>query len=410
MPLSFLAFVFLVCAEYLGLGNYVPGYDALHAPLILSFLLIVMVIARHGFGEVLEHKQAKYYILFVILTAAGMAHGLIQSNAITPTKQQVGYLALMIIGFYLVDDTKKINFYAFMFVLTHIIVTLVNFEKLGNQRSGYFTAGFFLGDGNDFAWSLNIALPFSLFFLLRADKKIVKLFSLGATILLLIGIVGTQSRGASLALMGGFLYYMFYISEKKMRGVLLLIVVASSILLFAPPEYLGRLETISAYEEDTSATARLKAWRTATDMAVDNPILGVGAGSFNSAYGRFYRRSGDPVRWISTHSVYFKVLGEYGFVGLFIYLMVIYHNLATNRRTRAIIQDNPGLVSVDKLWPDVLNMSIVACSIAAMFLSGLNYPHLFLLTMLTMATSRMVSTELLIEDSSSTDKEVSSFG
>jgi hypothetical protein len=63
-------------------------------------------------------------------------------------------------------------------------------------------------------------------------------------------------------------------------------------------------------------------------MAFDYP-LGVGAGNFNSAYGRFYRGNIDPkawgaARWISVHSIYFAVLAEYGFLGLFLWLFILW--------------------------------------------------------------------------------------
>ena len=87
----------------------------------------------------------------------------------------------------------------------------------------------------------------------------------------------------------------------------------------APSGYFGRMGTVADYEEDNSAQQRLQAWGAALRMALDHP-LGVGAGNFNSAYGRRYNPStvGEGVsrvgwgnmRWISPHSIYFKPSGS----------------------------------------------------------------------------------------------------
>ena len=68
------------------------------------------------------------------------------------------------------------------------------------------------------------------------------------------------------------------------------------------------------------ALARLEAWGAAIKMSIDYP-LGVGAGNFNSAFGRHYidlsnsRVGWGAQRWISAHRIYFKVLGEFGVLG-----------------------------------------------------------------------------------------------
>lgn len=394
MPITILLFVFIVGAEYLGLGNYIPLYKKLPIPLLISFALFLHVLNKNSVSEVLEHKQVKYYLFFIMLTASAMVHGLIHSYAIEPVKTQIGYFMLTVIAFFLIDNQKKAVLYASVFAIAHVLIIFANLDKFGQARTGYFKASFFLGDGNDFAWSLNIALPLAMFLIFSFKKPLYKAIFTATALFLLLGIVGTQSRGAFLALAAGFLYYLFFITEKKSSGIMLVLVVAISVVVFAPSNYFSRMETISSYEQDSSAMGRIKAWRSATEMAIDNPVLGVGAGSFNSAYGRFYRRPGDPVRWISTHSVFFKILGEYGFLGLFVYLMVIYHNFKTNFRTIQLIKENVNKVDLDILWPKCVNWSLVCCSVGSMFLSGVSYPHLFLLTGLTISASRIVTSQI----------------
>ena len=394
MSIYFILFVFLVSAEYIGLGIFIPVYNALPIPLLLSFGLFLHVVYKNGHRPIFEFSSAKYLLFFIFLTASAMAHGLIQSYAIDPLKVEVGYFMLLVIAFYLVDDKKTILVYALVFVSVHVFLVMLNINKLGHERMGAFMASFFLGDGNDFAWSLNVALPMAFFVLMVAKNFAFRLIAIGMIGVLLLGIIGTQSRGASLALVSGFLYFFFYVTHKKLSAIIVISIVAFTVVLVAPDNYFNRMETLGNYQEDTSAMGRIHAWRTATEMAVDNPLLGVGAGSFNSSYGRSYRKPNDPSRWISTHSVYFKVLAEYGFPGIFVYLMIIVHSLRINNRTAKALEANPGGASISVLWPKCLNWSIVSWSVGALFLTGLDYPHLFLLVGLSMSASRIVTKEL----------------
>ena len=109
------------------------------------------------------------------------------------------------------------------------------------------------------------------------------------------------------------------LAKRKAATAIALVLVVGVALLFAPSGYVNRMQSIDNYQDDSSAQGRIRAWKASARMAIDYP-LGVGAGSFNSAFGRFYMptdaQGWAPNRWISAHSVYFKVLGEYGFLGL----------------------------------------------------------------------------------------------
>ncbi|MEJ2612889.1 MAG: O-antigen ligase family protein [Candidatus Thiodiazotropha sp.] len=272
-------------------------------------------------------------------------------------------------------------------------------DKLGAERVGSYKAGFFLGDGNDFAWSLNLTFPLALLLAATTKKILFKYLYFTSAAAIIVGIVGTQSRGATIALAVGLLYYLIFISTKKLAGILLLALIVLGVMLFSPSGYFDRMGTISSYEEDTSAMGRIKAWNTAIEMAVDHPILGVGAGSFNSAYGRIYRKPSDPVRWISTHSIYFKVLAEYGFTGILIFLLIIWHSIKVNISTIKLIKENQNnLIDITTLWPHCLIWSIICWAVNGVFLTGFSYPHLYLLTGISVALNRIVLNEIETAD------------
>jgi probable O-glycosylation ligase (exosortase A-associated) len=273
-------------------------------------------------------------------------------------------------------------------------MVVINVDKLGAERVGQYLAGFFLGDGNDFGWSMNLAFPLALHLAATTKNTLYKAVYFALAGIIVVGIIGTQSRGSTLALAAGLLYYLTFISNKKLVGFSLLGIIALGVVLFSPANYFSRMSTITSYEEDSSAMGRIKAWGTAVEMAIDHPILGVGAGSFNSAYGRIYRKPDDPARWISTHSVYFKVVSEYGFPGIILYLLTIWQSIKVNRNTLELIKNNQDKLDLTPFWPQSLIWSTISWSVCAAFLTGYLYPHLFLLIGLTIGMNRMVVREL----------------
>jgi O-antigen ligase len=153
------------------------------------------------------------------------------------------------------------------------------------------------------------------------------------------------------------------------------------------------MRTIENYGEDSSAQGRIRAWKAAFAMAVTRP-LGVGAGNFNSAYGRYYMpqdaQGWGTARWISAHSVYFKILGELGFPGLLLLCAVLFTNLRDHWRIVRLIRANPSRYDLQEQWPGLLAVGVMGYGVGGIFLGGVTYPHIFLLTGLTVACRRHV--------------------
>ncbi len=138
-------------------------------------------------------------------------------------------------------------------------------------------------------------------------------------VLTALAAIGTQSRGALLgmAAMG----VMFWL--KSRQKFMIAVYAATAVLLviaFMPPEWYERMATIKSYEEDRSATGRINAWHMAWNLASDRPL----GGGFET-FGRemFHRYAPNPGDFRDVHSVYFEVLGEHGFVGLGLFLILV---------------------------------------------------------------------------------------
>ena len=89
------------------------------------------------------------------------------------------------------------------------------------------------------------------------------------------------------------------------------------LLYFMPVEWYERMATIDDYSDDRSAMGRISAWWTAWNIAL-NHVTGVGFNTATAALFAKYSPYPDYVH--AAHSIYFQVMGNHGFIGLFIFL------------------------------------------------------------------------------------------
>jgi probable O-glycosylation ligase (exosortase A-associated) len=392
----FVGYLFVLAIEYLGLAGDFPILKTMRAASLISYALLTIVILRVGVSQLFASRQTKLIAGFVVLTGLSVFWAYVQTYAVDSIRPIVDYLTLTLLTMALVDRPSRLEKLALLFSAVAVVLLLRNLSHLGNAaRMGSFHAGYFMGDGNDFAWGMNVIMPIVLGLVIAQRRLIPRLIGIVGFGSCVLGMIATQSRGGTLGFAAAMLYGWWFVATRRVLGAIAVIVVVAGIAIVAPAGYATRVNSIGNYQQDNSAQARLQVWGVAIQMAVDHP-LGVGAGNFNTAYGRRYmpaqadnRIAWANQRWLSAHSIFFKILGEYGFPGLVLLFCILGANLMDNVRTRKCLRsfEAPTLA---QQWPALLNMGIVAYAVSGIFLGGFAYPHLFLLTGLTLALKRLV--------------------
>jgi len=199
--------------------------------------------------------------------------------------------------------------------------------------------GHVLGDRNELALAFVMTLPICVYLLGEYGKRsrALQLGLIGTVCLLVFAVIGTQSRGGFLALLtlGA---YLFLKSDRKILLSVLIIVLIAALANFASSEWAARIDTIESANEDQSFMGRVVAWKLSFIMAMQNPFFGGGFKSLETfsvwnelsrhffEYSWFYTGDSLPPTTFAraAHSVYFQVLGEHGFVGLFLYLTCLF--------------------------------------------------------------------------------------
>lgn len=179
-----------------------------------------------------------------------------------------------------------------------------------------------LEDNNHMGIAIATTLPMILYLRSIAAKPWVR-SALGVLFLLSIfSIVGTQSRGAfiSLIVFGGFFWWQ---SRNKVVIAAAMIMLALPAIAFMPSKWTERMSTITEAGDDDSFMGRVDAWVINTKFALERPLTGAG---LRNPYQQELAEKVDPVRAPrakAAHSIYFEMLGGAGFIGLFLYLMLL---------------------------------------------------------------------------------------
>lgn len=377
--------------EYIRPGSYVPALNALHLNSIVPVTVLLGSLIKKGevkASKALSSMNARWiwYLLF-LMVISGLTCD-VKTYALMKFEAVIGYFFIFLVLKKEVYDLGRMKGVLATLVFVHLVVGALTPEMFsGDGERHYIASGSFLGDGNDFSLSVNIAVPFCLFLMLESQSVTKKLFYGGTLAVLVLAVVATQSRGGILALASvGFYYWLKH--DRKILGVIGIVIVVAFILAVAPPQFFDRMETLTQTGEkmEGSAQGRILAWTSAIRMAIDHPFIGVGAGHFPVKYGAEYRPEGfgiNEVPWQTAHSSYFLVLGELGIPGIIFLLGLIVSNLVAGERTlRKTKPRLPNSNVTSRNLVIALNASLVAFIVGGAFLSGFYYPHIYLLAAL----------------------------
>ncbi|ANO50963.1 O-antigen ligase family protein [Woeseia oceani] len=380
--------------EYVSPGSFIPIIAAIKIGTIVPLLTFVFAASLSepiSNGRMFGNVTTKWLFFYLFLLAFSVLIADVTLYSWTVFKFALGYVFWYVMIVKLATDVAKLKRLFAVLIFVHILLLGLNPAViLQPETRSYLRGAFFLGDGNDFSLSVCVILPMCLYLLLEASSKIAKGVWLAALGLLILAIIGTQSRGASLALAGS-LGFLWWTGKHKVLGVVLLAIVGVVVMAFAPPEYFNRMQTIANYEQEGSAMGRIMAWKSGVRMAAAHPLTGVGSGHFPVALGTEFRppEFGDQnLPWLTAHSMYFLVIGELGIPG-FVCLMALlvgnYRRL--NRlRLRARGSPHPEVASFERLFL-MLNAALVSFCIGGAFLSVAYYPHIFVLSGIIVAAT-----------------------
>ncbi len=339
-----------------GFSTEFPVYTVLFVAVAISFL----INGRDRQPIPNDWRVATFYLLWAWFGVTTL--DAINPAAALPMLEKVSKIYLPLILTLLLINTREKLFY--------LVAAIAASFGLIAVKGGIFafTTGFayhvrgpdgtHFGNNNEFAVATLMTIPLVILLIREIADRRIKL-ALTATIpLLFASAVSSQSRGA-LVTMVALVPLLLWHSKRKYLAVPVLAIGLVAAAAVLPETWFGRMETIETYQEDESAMGRIRAWTDGIAYAFANPITGGGFDSW---------------AWITErewHSAYVEALAEHGFVGLALWLALLYGTIWGLTRLPRLTRHIPEMQWVAN-YSYMLRASLVAYAAGSLFL-GITY-------------------------------------
>lgn len=379
--------------EYARPGAHFPPLQALPLYSVIPLSLLLVTLGAPGlrpWRDIFRDPQTKWLIIFMVFMLFSIVYAENRVRTQATFEKALGYFFLFLMIARIVTTEERVKGVFVTLILCHLFLLAMSPQVLLDPSVRHYILGApFLSDGNDYSLSLCLLIPFSIQIALTAKSRFWQGVAWLTFLMLILAIVGTQSRGATLGVVAVF-GYLWLRSSKKGPTLVAIGVVVFIAVLFAPSVYFERMGTIAEYEQESSAQSRIEAWKAGTRMATDN-FLGVGAGNFPNNFPK-YRGPNAPSRWMTAHSMYFLILGELGILGLLLLFKLVLGSIRLHVRLQRQLHakgDTPENLAYGRVLY-TLNATFVGFAVAGAFLSVTYYPHLFVLNGLALAYRSIV--------------------
>lgn len=237
----------------------------------------------------------------------------------------------------------------------------------GGSERVWGPPGSFIEDNNELALATIMIIPLMYYLRLHTQNAWVRFGLVVAMLLSVFSAIGSHSRGAVIAIACTSLFFWMK-SKKKLVSGIVVIVLAPAIVLFMPQKWMERIETLRGdqadsmeiaqmqtrdgtgtvsppiperdwlgyWPKDFSALGRINSWNYAINVA-NARLSGGGLESWSPETFALYAPVVEEVK--AAHSIYFSVLADHGWPGLFMFLSIL---LLTWRTASRVIQASKG--------------------------------------------------------------------
>lgn len=247
----------------------------------------------------------------------------------------------------------------------------------GGGNRVYGPQGSFFEDNNGLAVALVMIAPFVYYLYQTVERRWLRQALIFSGVAISFAILGSQSRGALLALLS-MAALLGLKSQRPVRATVLLGMLVVVAIAFMPDSWTSRMETIQAYQADNSAMSRVYTWQTLWNVALDRPIVGAGFRADTPAIFAQYAPFDGSTTFENggvfvAHSIYFQALGEHGFPGLFLFVLL---GLVTWRKAgqlAKLARADPEFVDWVPVLMRMVQVSLLGFAVGGAFLSMMQF-------------------------------------
>jgi putative inorganic carbon (HCO3(-)) transporter len=277
----------------------------------------------------LSMPESKRYLLFFVIMVLGVPFAHHQGQAFGGVF--AGYSVNVLFFVLLVSQVsslERVKSLAWVICLSTLTYAAFGGILQIPQFEGRFSVVGGLLDPNDTAYVLVSLFPACLYFFRYGEGLLMRLAAVAAVCCAIAVILFTGSRGGVIAL--GTVLALALVTTKsgieKRYKILFVLMLAGTWLLLEDRVDVERYLSLSEVSEDYNVTGqegRLTLWQGAIELALANPLTGVGVDCFEYAYFLAREAADNPyLRWHSVHNSLLQVAAEVGLVGFAVFLSI----------------------------------------------------------------------------------------
>nr|WP_145544873.1 putative O-glycosylation ligase, exosortase A system-associated [Variovorax boronicumulans] len=367
-----------------------------------NFFFAVVAISLALIGRIKDKGQFSLNsttVLLILFSVHGgvcmaLAYGGLRDNVSIYTDLLKSMAYCLMMGLFV---TSRLRLHAMMLVIAlglafHGVVEGLKVFASGGGHKIIGIPGSKMSDNNHYAAAMVMVLPILLYLYQYSKFRLVRWGLMGALGLTVFSVVGSNSRGGFLAMVAVALVLLFN-SRRKFLSLAVVAIGFGLVLTLSPDRWFERIDTIGDAGRDDSFMGRVEAWNVSTAIALANPLVGGGfhAVQDHAVWNLFRPHDGlltslvPPAQSIgarAAHSNYFEVLGDLGFVGLFLYLAILINALMTARTVRRIAKQHGDSLMWARDMGDALSLAIVAYAVGGGGVSLAYFETFYVLAML----------------------------
>ncbi len=383
---------------------FFPIIGKLHPGYILHLSLLWLLFKENKLFNI-EDTQVKAFILILAIMIIHIPFSENNYWAFEGWRNTFLYFIVFMSIISFITTYEQLEKFIKRWLMIMIFCSIVGIKSGGKVPNSPF-----MGDENDFALVMNMAIGMSYFMYFYSDTFSKKIFYLFAIVLFLWANIASLSRGGFVGLIGTA-FYIWFRSPKKMITTIFAVLFAIIFASLAPSSYWKEMKTIrqEGIHKGTGG-ARWYLWKCAWKMFLHHPIIGVGQNNFPWTVGK-YEPKEEQKRYAGRshvgrvcHSLYFTILSELGALGTFLYFLIFFKSrkdlipiLKYEYYYSSLIENLEIHLFFQKLRYIVYG---VECSLAAYFWTGIfltvcYYPHFWVFNGLMIAIRNVLNNTLI---------------
>lgn len=313
-----------------GLGAGSTLAKPLGIVLVLSWLLALLEDRERPFLLRDAPGIAWTAIALVGWAALSLAWAPAPSTAASAVFRLVQVVILLFIAYSAIRSERDLAIAAGGFVLAATATSAYALAS-GGAVAGRLSGG--IQNPNFLAANIVPALAISGFMLAARVPRLVRVAFVGASVLNVVALVATGSRGALIALSATLVAAVAFSGRYRPKALATVLVVAAFGLVYLGASAGsgtsgGRLTDISVQ----ASNGRAALWRIALEMGGDHPLGGVGLANFPLVEPQYFQTATvllDPTNVVGrkgdlvVHNTYLELLAELGIVGVGLFVVLL---------------------------------------------------------------------------------------